>query len=147
MAIDLTKTFGRSAAPVANGSRTADVSERKKANFWLNFGYSVPVRYQDGSEETRFVSLPVGIPLDTMEITTPSRGTDEYRSLIAAGNDLHQQIMDVAVTLQPGEERIICADQNNGLSIQIRRVKADAPPIANAENLFARKLDLAGVVG
>lgn len=140
MAIDFTRSFAPKAAPIASNS----AADRPKANFWLNVGYSVPVAYTnpDGtvSNETKFVSLPVGIPLDTMEKLSINSRNVEYASLQGARNDLFDQIMAVASKMAAGEEQIL------NLELQLRRINDDAKPIAAAENVFVRQIDLVGAV-
>jgi len=139
MSIDFSKTFGANrAAPAAAGN-----SDRPKAKFWLNVGYSVPVTYSDPvtnaiTEETKFVSLPVGIPFDTMEKITVTSRNDEYAALQTAQNDLHDQIMAAVNSMKPGETQIL------NLEIQVRRINEDRPAIAPEQNAFVRKLDLVG---
>ena len=51
------------------------------------------------------------------------------------------QILDVAKSLAPGEEKII-AMGDNGLAIQIRRVNEEQAEIPVETNQFARKVAL-----
>lgn len=139
MSLDFANRFapaGTSAASSSTGTRR----DLPKAKAWLNIGYTVPVRVQDGEEvreETRFVSLPVGIPLDTMdEIQITSRNT-EFAQFQAARNGLLSELKAAAEALQPGEERII------NLQIQLRHVNdAVTAPAADETNPFVAKLDL-----
>jgi hypothetical protein len=137
MAIDFTKTFGtnntstKSSAPAANSH-----SDKPKAAFWLNVGYDSGVTDEEG--ESRFVSLPVGIPLDTQDkLPTNSRNKD-FAAFQAARNDLLDQLMELAHSMEPGEERIL------NLQLQLRRVNDVAPEASLSDNKFARKLSLVG---
>jgi hypothetical protein len=133
MAIDMQitkKTFGaRSAAA------TAPKNERPKAQFWLNFGYLTPAGVE--GEDDRFVSLPMGIPLDTMEKLSTKSSNADFAQFQAARNDLLDQIIEAASVLEPGQDYVIAAD--GGLAVQVRRVseEAAAPPV-DATNRYAR---------
>lgn len=120
----LATTFGarsRSAAKPA-------AQDLPKAQIWLNIGYLVPAT---DTREERFVSLPVGIPLDTMEkVSTRSSNTD-FALFQQARNDLFDQIMEQANRLAPGEYYVM--ECQNGLAIQIRRVNAETEVAAPAE--------------
>ncbi len=121
----------------STGSSPSSRSDLPKATSWLNFGYTVEIA--DG--ETRFVSLPVGIPLDTMEPLTINSRNTEFAQFQAARNDVLTQIKEVAASMKPGEERIICVDASSGLAVQLRRVNDAAPvPAADASNPYAVKL-------
>ena len=131
--INFEKTFGNQAK-----AATAVKEDRPKANLWLNIGYSVEVDTAEGVEQ-RFVSLPVGIPLDTMEpLPTNSRNAD-FAAFQAARNNLHDQFMAVAAKLQPGEEKIIGLG-DSGLALQIRRVNQESAPVPTEQNPFVAAL-------
>ena len=101
--------------------------------------FAAGARYLPEGVEQRFVSLPVGIPLDTMEpLPTNSRNAD-FAAFQAARNNLHDQFMAVAAKLQPGEEKIIGLG-DSGLALQIRRVNEEAAPIAAGNNPFVAAL-------
>lgn len=132
MAIEFNKTFGanKSSAPAA-----ASTNDRPKSRFWLNIGYDSGVANEDG-KGTRFVALPAGIPLDGQEkLPTNSRNRD-FAAFQAARNDLMDQLMAVAESLQPGEEKLL------NLQVQLRRVNDDMAEPDAASNPFARQLDL-----
>jgi hypothetical protein len=132
MAIDFTATFGNRNAQrgAANGNR----QDLPKAQFWLNFGYMAG----EGDNE-KFVSLPTGIPLDTMERVSVRSSNQEFAMYQAARNALLDQLLEAAAKLEPGDDYVINAD--GGLAIQIRRVNAEqAAPSTGSDNPFARKL-------
>jgi hypothetical protein len=134
MATDhFTQTFG-----VKSKGKT---DELPKATYWLNIGYTIEVETEEGVTETRFISLPVGIPLDTQKLLPTNSQNDVFRELQSARNDLLAQVLDVAKTLDAGEEKII--GEAGGLQIQIRRVNDEKPAIKSANNPFARKLAFA----
>lgn len=132
MAIDFNKlSFGKNNAAAA-GKPAADA--RPKAQFWLNIGYDSGV--QDESGGTKFVSLPVGIPLDNNEKLPTNSRNAEFAAFQAARNDLMEQVMAVAGNLAPGEEKLL------NLQIQLRRVNDEAAEIPVENNPFAKKLAL-----
>lgn len=124
--VDFKKTFGSKTA--------AAPTDRPKAQFWLNIGYDSGI--EDDQGNPRFVSLPQGIPLDGQEHLPTNSRNSEFAAFQSARNDLYDQLMQVAQSLAPGEEKIV------NLAIQLRRVNEEAPAIAAADNPFARKIDL-----
>lgn len=135
--VDFNKTFGTGSKNVASSGNT---DERPKAQYWLNLGYSVPVTGTDeaGAEvtENRFVSLPVGIPLDTMERIDVKSSNQGFAAFQSARNDLLDQIMSAAEQLAPGEAKTL------KLEIELRRVAGPREAIKNDENPFVMKLEL-----
>lgn len=132
--IDFKKTF---AQPAAASAAKAD---RPKAQYWLNIGYVVQVPVEGGGTEQRFVSLPSGIPLDTMEEVKTNSSNVLFAQLQAARNDLFGQLMDQAKTLAPGEDKIF--GEEGGLQIQLRHVREENAEIKPADNVFSRPLSL-----
>jgi hypothetical protein len=111
-----------------------DRQDRPEAQVWANLGFVVERSEEDGGN--RFVALPVGLPLDTMETRRP-RGTGELGQLDAAGNDLLKQLQDYASALKPGEESIVT------MQVQIRRIKDKGDEVkADESNPFSIKLDI-----
>lgn len=122
---EFSKTFGQQSSSNNSGS-----TERPKAKFWLNVGYTA----NEGTEDAKFISLPTGIPLDTQEPLSTKSSNDDFRAMRCAQNDLLEQLVAFAEGLEPGEEGVI------QLQVQLRRVKEEAAPIAADENKYARKL-------
>lgn len=115
-----------------NSKNNAAVSDKPKAEFWINLGYTSEHKDKDGNPY--FISLPQGIPLDTQEELLTTSRNDEYAAFNAARNDLQAQLMQHVATLAPGEATTVT------LEVQIRRVNAPAAPIDPANNPMARKL-------
>lgn len=132
MAIDFNKTFGDKSNAAKSGSATKD--ERPKTKFWINIGYDSGVADEQGI--TKFVSLPVGIPLDNQERLPTNSRNQEFAAFQAARNNLVDQIMAVAEKLEPGEEKML------NLQVQLRRINEDQAELPVDENIFAKKLDL-----
>ncbi len=127
MAIDFNQSFKK---PTNSAASTED---RPKAEFWINLGYDSGYK-PEGSEESLFISLPQGIPLDTQEHLSTNSSNAQFAAMRAAQNDLLDQLIAKAETLQPGEATTI------NITVQLRRVKAPAEPILPENNPLAKKL-------
>lgn len=110
-----------------NGVSSASSSEKKKSEYWLSVGYE---------SEGRFISLSKGgIPLDNLEPERISNPESEFGQILLAQNDLLDQLKKLASTLSAGETRMI-----PGLSVQIRRIKGDAPVPEGASSKYTKKI-------
>jgi hypothetical protein len=135
-------TFGRafqgsndSGNSDGNASSNAGV-KRPSADYWLNVGYSKVIGSDEqGNPRSTFVSTPRGIALDNMiQCDTAKTNSKEYADLQANQNKLYDDIMAVARTLKPGEERIL------NLKVQLRRKKEEnAPVVVTDDSPFARE--------
>lgn len=126
MAVQLNNPLANIQAPAAAAT------DRPKAQYWLNVGMDSPVQTEDGSMD--FISLPVGIALDTMQELPVKSSNQIFNQFQAARNDLLKQLIEIGATLQPGESAEIA------LKVQLRRV-AEAPAVPDASsNPFAVKL-------
>lgn len=130
--------------PNASAFNSGSNTQKPKADIWMNVGYSVEVDVVENgvtTKESRFVSLPVGIPFDTMELLATTSQNAGFAAFQAARNDLHAQLMQVAKTLQPGEERMV-GGIAGGLQIQLRRVATPTAAPAAGTNPFLKALTL-----
>lgn len=132
-ALNFTKVFGKPAPATAAASASTD--DRPKAQYWLNIGYQAD-GIIEGEDAPRFISLPVGIPLDTMETLPTNSRNQVYALQQAARNDLMSQLIEHAQNLAPGASTIV------NLQIELRRVNEDAGPVDASHSPFARKLSL-----
>lgn len=125
--VDFAKTFG---SPTPSQSNT-NGSDRPKSQFWLNVG----MRAGEGDAE-RFVSLPQGVALDNLKPIAIRGSNEDYNKFTAARNDLLDQIMTLAASLDPGGEAYL------SLEVQVRRVndEVEAPAVDEASNAYAIKL-------
>lgn len=126
------RIFGAAPQPVVAVKASSD---KVQAEYWLNIGYLSNVKDEDGTY--RFVSLSVGIPLDTAPVLDTSSRNESYSFFQQARNQLRDEILKEAAKLAPGEDVIFDAAPN-GLAMQVRRVGAPAPA-ATGVNPFARK--------
>jgi hypothetical protein len=127
------RTFGAFAGLTRQTTDAPAREERPQAQTWLNIGYVA-----GEGEDAKFVSLPVGIPLDTQKALDIPR-SPEFAMFRAAQNDLLAQLQAAAAELQPGQDVIIGVD--GGLAIQLRKVAgpAETPPV-DGTNPYARDL-------
>lgn len=110
-----------------NNSNSGQQADQEKAEFWLNIGYETSVTNEDtGKEETIFVSLARGIPLDSIKPFDVSKTrSDNMAALRDAQNGLHESFMAEARALEPGEAKLLIVDADIGLAVQVKRVKAE----------------------
>lgn len=87
-----------------------------QATIWLNVGYTLEGAGKDG--EDLFISLPVGLPIDTMQSVSESSNNADYANMQQARNALLAQLIEASNSFEPGEERLL-----PGLQLQMRRVK------------------------
>ncbi len=130
MALDFTKKTA-----LNNNAKDA-AKDLPKSQFWMNVGFTAEGAGAEG--EDIFVSLPYGLPLDSMEhVNTKSKNAD-YTALQQARNSLLDQVKEAAATLQPGESMTV------QLEVQIRRVEEEVEETVSTENKFMRSLKLVG---
>ena len=103
--------------------------DRPAAKLWLNVGYDA---------NGRFVNLPVGIPVDTME-TLPIRGqNEEWAQFQSARNDLLKAIQEAGDNLEPGAEVEV------KLVVKLRKVNEEIE-VSKEDNPFA--VNLSSLIG
>ena len=132
MSVDFTKmSFGKKETSSSSDKK----DDKPKAQFWLNIGYQVEVPTDSGNED-RFVSLPQGIPLDTQEAVSTKSKNKDWQAFQVARNDLLSQMLKLAETLEPGEEKLL------NLQIQLRRISDEEEVTEVQSNPYARTLTL-----
>lgn len=130
---DFEKTFGKKGDTTTNNTgATTNPKDRPKAQIWMNIGYEVDSTDKDGNAIVEFISLPTGIPLDTMDKLPANQRDVYFQKKQQASNVLLDRVLASAKTLQPGEEKVIGA--RGSLQIQIRRIKAEAETVDQNEN-------------
>ena len=99
---------------LAKAAPTDPVVEKPEAFVWLNVGATLVIE-----GKPTFISLPLGIPLDTMKQT---KGTGVYAQ---AKNTLLASILEMSGSIGPGDSKTV-----NGLEVQIyrRSDKVEAAP-------------------
>lgn len=96
--------------------------DRPRAKLWLNVGYEV---------NGKFVNLPVGIPLDTMEPAEIKGQNKDWVAFQSARNGLLKALVEAGSKMEPG-----AAAELPQLTIQIRRVNEDMQ-VPTEENEYA----------
>jgi hypothetical protein len=113
---------GRSSTTTANG-------DKPKTRLWLNIGYEA-----NGKK----VTLPLGLPVDTMEPAKVSGQSEDWVKLRTAQNDLLKALIAKGAAMAPGEEQAV------NLTIWMRRVN-DELIVGEGDNEYA--VDLAALLG
>ena len=117
------KTNTAAASGTGRNGRT-QAQDRPSAKLWLNVGYDA---------NGRFVNLPVGIPVDTMELL-PIRGqNEEWAQFQSARNQLLKAIQEAGDNLEPGAEVEV------KLTVKLRKVNEEIEVKAE-DNEFATDL-------
>ena len=115
--------------PTSNQTRNNNTrSDRPKAKLWVNVGY-----HHNG----KFVNLPLGMPIDTMEPEKVRGSNEDWLKLTAARNALLEALKAHGFNLEPGQEVEI-----PNLTIMLRRVN-EQTEIAAENNKYA--VDLAAL--
>ena len=130
MALDFTKNTA------LKGKDTAAAKDLPKSQFWMNVGFTAEGAGAEG--EDVFVSLPYGLPLDSMEHVNTKSKNENYVALQQARNGLLDQVKETAATLQPGESMTV------QLEVQIRRIEEEVEETPTTDNKFMRSLKLVG---
>lgn len=105
--------------------RRIGTQDRPAAKLWINLGYATT----NSKGEDRFVSMPVGLPIDTMEPLKVS-GQEDWAKFRSAQNELLKMVQEAGAKLAPGEH----VDLN--LTIQLRHVN-DAVVVNPEENEYS----------
>lgn len=117
-------------APVA--AKETAKSEFVKSQFWLNFGCKVG---------TEFITLPLGVGLDTMKPGVWSaNSSEEFIATVQSRNAFLVKIIDVAKQLQPGESAFLLEAEGSPFAVQLLHVKQ--PTVANPAKVAAFDWDI-----
>lgn len=107
--------------PAARGRGNGAAQDRPRAKLWVNVGVMV---------NGRFINLPVGIPLDTMEPAVVSGQSEDWIKLQSARNGLLKAMQTEGDKLEPGAEMIV-----PGIQVSIRRIN-EQTVIEDKDNEF-----------
>lgn len=97
----------KNSATRTTSGRAAKQDDRPSAQVWANIGYEV---------NGKFVNLPMGMPIDTMEEVLVRGQDEEWLQLQTARNELLKAVQEAGDNLEPGQEIVL------PLEIRIRRV-------------------------
>lgn len=84
---------------------------------WLNIGITVPINGAD-----KFVSLPLGIPLDALQVKPYKGSNAEYAEIVSVQNQLVTTLLEQFASIPAGESRKLESKQ---LQLELRHA---APP-------------------
>ena len=122
--LDFDSAAKTNTAAAGGNNRRTQAQDRPSAKLWLNVGYDA---------NGRFVNLPVGIPVDTME-ALPVRGqNEEWAQFQSARNDLLKAIQEAGDNLEPGAEVEV------KLVVKLRKVNEEIE-VSKEDNPFATNL-------
>lgn len=110
-----------------NTNATVPGTPKVQSKLWLNVGYEI---------NGRFVSLPFGLPIDTMNPAKITGQNPEFVKPKQAGNDLLEALQRAGADMAPGQEEEV------QLTVRLRRVNEELD-IPKEENEYA--IDLASL--
>lgn len=106
-----------------NQVQTQTTENREPSKYWINVGYEVE---NPETGEIVFISLPFGIPLDSMRKVVGSN------QLAEAKNWLLDSILEHMRSMKPGESQVV-----TNLQVQLR-VAAEPKDVDPSQNPFIR---------
>ena len=106
--IDTLKASNNTASTSNTRTTAKGDEERRQSKLWVNLGY----KNADG----KFVNLPVGIPIDTMELLAVRGQSEDWVKLTHERNMLIKQLQAIGDDMEPGQEQML------PLEVQLRRV-------------------------
>ena len=104
-------------------NKVSSKDERQPERYWGNVGVYGQAVDEDGNEVQQFISLNYGIPLSAVKEERVS-GSENWQHIARAKNSLHEQIMEIAMSLEPGET----FDLNMVFQIRSIKEKEDIAP-------------------
>ena len=122
--------------PLFNTSSNNNNNEatQKRSEFWVNVGVPTGYTREDGSEY--IITLPFGIPLDSMQYVQTNSKNVEWTQFQQARNSLLDELRKAASELAPGEERKV------SLIVTLRRTNEQVEATANTGNKFLSKIKI-----
>jgi len=122
--------------PFGNLPSAPAAGDRPKAQLYLRTGYTV-------TGDDRFVNLPFGLPIDTMNELDVKGQKPEWIALRQGQNAYLRQMIALGLKLAPGEDRLIMSQPMGNITMQVRlyRVKAENEAVASVENELTIDLD------
>lgn len=96
-------------------------SDRPKSKLWLNIGYD---------KNGKFINLPLGMPIDTMEAAEVRGQNEDFIKQRTAQNELLKALQQLGSSFEPGQEQVI------NLTIKLRRVNEEID-VSKTENEYS----------
>lgn len=104
-------------------------TKKPSSQIWLNIGFNVQGVDADGKPTSTFVSLPVGLPLDSMEPMSAKGKNPDWLALVAGKNALLAHVKGATTALEPGAGIVL-----EGLTVQAYRRNEESVPTGSNEN-------------
>lgn len=101
--------------------------ERPQADVYLNIGITVQIPNADGQMEDVFLSLPYGLPLDTMNELVIRGNNTEWNQTAAARNDLLKALVQMGNSLDSGTGKVMA-------NLEVQLYKRNEQKEAHADN-------------
>ena len=122
----------------ATPANTGTNEKRPQPKVWMNVGYTSDTVDPETGEKM-FVSVPLGIGVDTMDPAKKRGRNENYNQLVDAKNELLEMIQKFAGTLESGQDEMLL-----DLQVQVRRVHdVEEPTGANPHASALSRLSFA----
>ena len=122
----------------ALGGKTEAKAEKQQAQIYLNIGITIPLPNAQGEVVDTFVSLPFGLPLDTMTKMVSKGSNTQWNAMVDLKNGLLEALTTLGNAQEAGTGKVLPK-----LEVQIfHRKEASEPeaPSANAMELILKAL-------
>lgn len=122
----------------ALGGKTEAKAEKQQAQIYLNIGITIPLPNAQGEVVDTFVSLPFGLPLDTMTKMVSKGSNAQWNAMVDLKNGLLEALTTLGNAQEAGTGKVLPK-----LEVQIfHRKEASEPeaPSANAMELILKAL-------
>ena len=120
------------------GNTTAK-EEKQQAMLYLNVGVTIPLPNAEGEVVDTFVSLPLGLPLDTMPKKVARGNNANWNQMVDLKNSLLEALTKLGESMEKGTGKVLPA-----LSCQLYHRKDEATvqqPSGNAMELILKALN------
>ena len=126
------------AAALGGNTQTSAKEEKQQAMVYLNVGITIPMPNAEGEVVDTFVSLPFGLPLDTMTKMVARGNNAQWNAMVDLKNGLLEALTTLGNAQEAGTGKVLPK-----LEVQIfHRKEASEPaaPSANSMELILKAL-------
>ena len=126
------------AAALGGNTQTSAKEEKQQAMVYLNVGITIPMPNAEGEVVDTFVSLPFGLPLDTMTKMVARGNNAHWNAMVDLKNGLLEALTTLGNAQEAGTGKVLPK-----LEVQIfHRKEASEPaaPSANSMELILKAL-------
>lgn len=103
----MNSTSAASLIAAALNGNTVEKSEKKESMVYLNIGITIPMPNAQGEIEDTFVSLPFGLPLDTMSKSIARGNNAHWNGVVDLKNGLLEALTTLAQSFEPGSGKVM----------------------------------------